>query len=171
MFTKLSPGSSRSQDLRSALGNDEPRQKPPGFRENSVASQSSVQDTTAQSSEGRNPLGAIGNDAPTGKGTDDNEAQSPAVHDPLAGMAPIDKWGIKGLRTLMNNYPDYSSAITGVDPAHFGLNLQASEYVCLSIFWHRLLIPSQADIKPNLLTLQRHPPQICYPKLPHPGVL
>lgn len=42
-------------------------------------------------------------------------------------MAPIDKWGIKGLRTLMNNYPDYQAAITGMDPQQFGLNLQSTE--------------------------------------------
>lgn len=80
-----------------------------------------------QPSEGRNPLGAIGNDTPGGNSKDDDETSSSAVHDPLAGMAPIDKWGIKGLRTLMHNYPDYSSAITGVDPANFGLNLSATE--------------------------------------------
>jgi CCR4-NOT transcription complex subunit 2 len=125
--------SSRPQDVRSIIGSEESRQKPPGFREDSLASQSSVQDTPAPSSESRNPfnhLGAIGNDAPMSKAKEeDKEDQPPAVHDPLAGMAPIDKWGIKGLRTLMNNYPDYSSAVTGVDPAQFGLSLQSPEYV------------------------------------------
>lgn len=77
-------------------------------------------------SEGRSTLGTIGNDA-SGKARDEKESQTPAVHDPLAGMAPIDRWGIKGLRTLMNNFPDYSSAVTGVDPNHLGLNLPSSE--------------------------------------------
>lgn len=58
---------------------------------------------------------------------DDKDTQSSSVSDPLAGMAPIDKWGIKGLRTLMNNYPDYQAAITGIDPQQFGLNLQSTE--------------------------------------------
>jgi CCR4-NOT transcription complex subunit 2 len=77
--------------------------------------------------EGRTALGAIGNDVIAVKDKDDTDSQSPAVHDPLAGMSPVDKWGIKGLRTLMNNYSDYTSAVTGVDPNHFGLNLQANE--------------------------------------------
>jgi CCR4-NOT transcription complex subunit 2 len=118
-------GSSRPQDLRSAIGADEPRQKPPGFREESVASPSSVQEAPTES-EAPSTLGAIGNDV-SGKARDDTDGQSPAVHDPLAGMAPIDRWGIKGLRTLMNNFPDYSSAVTGVDPNHLGLNLTSSE--------------------------------------------
>ncbi|KAI0132546.1 NOT2/NOT3/NOT5 family protein [Xylariales sp. AK1849] len=127
-------GLSRPDDVRSVVSNNEPRQKPPGFREDSIVSQSPSQDASAQSSEGRNPLGAIGNDAPIGKPKDDKEDQPPVVHDPLAGMAPIDKWGIKGLRTLMNNYPDYSSAITGVDPNHFGLNLQSPEPISTQIY-------------------------------------
>lgn len=78
----------------------------------------------AQLSDGRNPLGAIGsNDASSGKPDDEKENQSPAVHDPLAGMAPIDRWGIKGLRTLMNNFPDYTALMTGMDPTGFGLDL------------------------------------------------
>lgn len=74
--------------------------------------------------DGRNPLGAIGsNDTPSGKTGDEKESESPVVHDPLAGMAPIDRWGIKGLRTLMNNYPDYTALMTGMDPTGFGLDL------------------------------------------------
>lgn len=119
-------GSGRPQDSRGAIG-EEQRQKPPGFRDDSLASQSS-QEAAAQSSESRHPLGAIGNDLPLGAKTkDEKDTQSPSVNDPLAGMAPIDKWGIKGLRTLMNNYPDYQAAITGIDPQLFGLNLQSTE--------------------------------------------
>lgn len=72
-------------------------------------------------------MGAIGNEIPTGKESNDMESESSNVHDPLAGMALVDKWGIKGLRTLMNNYSDYTSAVTGVDPTHFGLSLQPNE--------------------------------------------
>ncbi|KAK7956196.1 cobW-domain-containing protein [Apiospora aurea] len=123
------PGSGRPQDSRGAIG-EEQRQKPPGFRDDSLASQSSSQEAAAQSSESRNPLGAIGNDVPLGaKAKDEKDTQSPSVNDPLAGMAPIDKWGIKGLRTLMNNYPDYQAAITGIDPQQFGLNLQSTDLI------------------------------------------
>jgi CCR4-NOT transcription complex subunit 2 len=105
------------------IGSDESRQKPPGFRQDSVGSPTSAQEP----SEGRTALGAIGNDFAAMKDRGDKDGKSPAIHDPLAGMAPLDKWGIKGLRTLMNNYSDYTSAVTGVDPNHFGLNLQANE--------------------------------------------
>lgn len=51
------------------------------------------------------------------------------VVDPLAGMPAVDKWGIKGLRTLMNNYPDYHAMIVGMDPNSLGLDLGSQEYV------------------------------------------
>lgn len=51
------------------------------------------------------------------------------VTDPLPGMAAVDKWGIKGLRTLMHNYPDYQSMIVGIDPGQLGLDLTSQEYV------------------------------------------
>ncbi|KAI1484706.1 CobW/HypB/UreG, nucleotide-binding domain-containing protein [Biscogniauxia mediterranea] len=124
----------RPQDIRNAGGNDEARQKPPGFRDDSLASQSSPQDAS-QPIEGRNPLGAIGtNDAPSGKAKDDKEPPSQSVHDPLAGMAAIDKWGIKGLRTLMNNYPDYSAAITGIDPGNLGIDLTTPAPISTQIY-------------------------------------
>ncbi|KAI1083525.1 hypothetical protein F5B20DRAFT_527362 [Whalleya microplaca] len=120
------PGITRTQDIRSAAGgNEETRQKPPGFREDSLASQASAQDS-AQSADGRNPLGAIGsNDLGSSSGgkTKEKDSQSPSTHDPLAGMAPIDRWGIKGLRTLMNNYPDYNAAVTGLDPTTLGVEI------------------------------------------------
>ncbi|KAF7532509.1 hypothetical protein G7054_g7878 [Neopestalotiopsis clavispora] len=124
------PGSSRGQDIRSAMSGHEPRQKPPGFRQDSVASPTSVQDQ----SEARASLSAIGNEVPTVKDNDEKESQSPVTHDPLSGMPPVDKWGIKGLRTLMNNYSDYTSAVTGVDPNHFGLNLQSNEPISTQIY-------------------------------------
>jgi CCR4-NOT transcription complex subunit 2 len=77
----------------------------------------------------RNPLGAIGKDAPSGRLAEDGEtrAQQTDVQDPLAGMAEIDKWGIKGLRTLMNNYPDYNAMVIGLDPSTLGLDLSSPE--------------------------------------------
>lgn len=112
--------STRSQDMRSS--NDEARQKPPGFRDDAVSSQSPKD--PAQPPEARNPLGAIGTgELPSSKSKEDEDVQSPAARDPLVGMAEIDKWGIKGLRTLINNYPDYAACVTGMDPTTFGLDL------------------------------------------------
>ncbi|KAI2637060.1 hypothetical protein GGS26DRAFT_547176 [Hypomontagnella submonticulosa] len=129
-------GASRPQDIRNtgAGGHDEGRQKPPGFREDNLASQPSAQDA-GTSADGRNPLGAIGsNDAPLGKTGDQKDEQLPSVHDPLAGMAPIDKWGIKGLRTLMNNYPDYNAAVTGLDPNTLGIDFTSPQLLSTQIF-------------------------------------
>ncbi|CAJ2513619.1 Uu.00g017380.m01.CDS01 [Anthostomella pinea] len=134
--TPAAPGLPRPQELRSAGGHDEARQKPPGFREGSLASQSSPQDP-AQLSEGRNLLGEIGGmstDTPSGRTKDDQDTQSPSVHDPLAGMAPIDRWGLKGLRTLMNNYPDYNAAVTGIDPTTLGLDLASPAPISTQIY-------------------------------------
>ncbi|ORY63250.1 CobW/HypB/UreG, nucleotide-binding domain-containing protein [Pseudomassariella vexata] len=99
--------------------------------------ESATPDSPVQSTDGRNPLGAVGNDAPVSKanpGTEEKEGQPTTVHDPLAGMAPIDKWGLKGLRTLMNNYPDYNAAVTGVDPTQFGLNMQSPEPISTQVY-------------------------------------
>ena len=94
-----------------------------------MASQTSFPDGTTQLSENRNPLGAIGKDAPTSKPREDKEARAPEAQDPLAGMAPIDKFGLKGLRTLMNNHPDFNALVVGIDPSNFGLDLSSTEYV------------------------------------------
>ncbi|KAK5634568.1 hypothetical protein RRF57_010281 [Xylaria bambusicola] len=122
---------SRSQDLRSS--NDDARQKPPGFRDDPLPSQSPKD--PAQSSEGRNPLGAIGtNESQSSKNKENDSVQSPIIHDPLAGMAEIDKWGIKGLRTLMNNYPDYAASVAGMDPTSFGLDLTSPAMISTQIW-------------------------------------
>jgi hypothetical protein len=76
---------------------------------------------------GRNPLGAIGNDPPTGKGKEEDRSPATQVQDPLEGMAPIDKWGLKGIRTLMNNFPDYNALTCGMDPAALGVDMRATE--------------------------------------------
>ncbi|TQN72084.1 General negative regulator of transcription subunit 2, partial [Colletotrichum shisoi] len=91
-------------------------------------------DSSAQAAETRNPLGAIGNDSVTGKAKDENDAQSPEVQDPLAGMAPIDKFGMKGLRVLMNNYPSYGALMQGMDPNEFGLNVNSSDLISTQIY-------------------------------------
>ncbi len=55
------------------------------------------------------------------------EEQEGGPVDPLAGMPDADKWGLKGLRTLMNNYPDYHALAVGVDPNSLGLDMQSPE--------------------------------------------
>ncbi|KAI1115371.1 hypothetical protein F5Y14DRAFT_411064 [Nemania sp. NC0429] len=125
------PDLSRPQDMRSS--NDEARQKPPGFRDDALSSHSPKDPT--QPSEGRNPLGAIGtNETQSNKNKENEDMQPPAVRDPLAGMPEVDKWGIKGLRTLMNNYPDYAACITGLDPTSFGFDLTSPEMISTQIW-------------------------------------
>ncbi|KAI0171890.1 hypothetical protein GGR52DRAFT_548185 [Hypoxylon sp. FL1284] len=140
------PGASRPQDIRNGAGsNDEGRQKPPGFRDDHSSSQSTQDPTSAV--DGRNPLGAIGsNDAPAGTKSDVKDDLSPAVHDPLTGMAPIDKFGLKGLRTLMNNYPDYNAAVTGLDPTQLGVDLTSPQPLSTQIFSLFNNLPARAPI-------------------------
>jgi CCR4-NOT transcription complex subunit 2 len=69
----------------------------------------------------------IGSEGPNGRLAERKDSQTADVVDPLAGMAAVDKWGIKGLRTLMNNYPDYHAMIIGVDPSSIGLDLSSPE--------------------------------------------
>lgn len=115
---------SQSQDTDTPAGGDGP-QKAAGFREeSSTANEGSPQDLEA-----RDPLGAIGNVPPAPNANEDEEAPGPEVQDPLAGMPPADKWGLKGLRTLMNNYPDYNAMVLGIDPNSLGLDLASTEYV------------------------------------------
>lgn len=61
--------------------------------------------------------------------TNGKQKQADDVVDPLEGMAEIDRWGIKGLRTLMNNYPDYHAMVVGMDPTSLGLDMSSPEYV------------------------------------------
>ncbi|KAK2063537.1 NOT2/NOT3/NOT5 family protein [Colletotrichum caudatum] len=90
--------------------------------------------SSSQAVESRNPLGAIGNDSVTGKTKDEKDGQSLEVQDPLAGMAPIDKFGMKGLRVLMNNYPSYAALMQGMDPNEFGLNVNSSDLISTQIY-------------------------------------
>ncbi|KAK0629880.1 hypothetical protein B0T17DRAFT_506397 [Bombardia bombarda] len=124
----------RPQDQRSPVGEDEARQKPPPYREDSLASLSSVGDAIAQPLGHRNPLGAIGNDPPAGKAKEDESERMSGVQDPLDRMAPIDKFGLKGLRTLMNNYPDYNALTCGIDPSNLGLDLTSTDLFSTQIY-------------------------------------
>lgn len=69
--------------------------------------------------------GAIGPGSASDKTKD--ESDGPEAIDPLAGMPAVDKWGIKGLRTLMHNYPDFQSMVVGIDPVQLGLDLSSPE--------------------------------------------
>lgn len=110
----------RPQDLRSPTEEIEARQKLTGYQD--VKSDGGLQGLG-----NRNPLGAIGNDPPTGKAKEEESVHGSEVQDPLEGMAPIDKWGLKGLRTLMNNYPDYNALACGIDPSTLGLDINSPE--------------------------------------------
>ena len=119
----------RAPEGRASVTDEEGRKQSIPFREDSLASQASLPDGVPQPPESRNSLGAIGNDVPAGKAKEETESEAPAVQDPLAGMAPIDKWGLKGLRTLMNNYPDYNALICGIDPSTLGVDINSNELV------------------------------------------
>ncbi|KOS18255.1 General negative regulator of transcription subunit 2 [Escovopsis weberi] len=121
------PSSSRQPENKRAGQEDELRQ-------------SKLPEGLSQAIEGgRGPLGAIGSDGPGARASGeekDSQQQSEAV-DPLAGMSAVDKWGIKGLRTLMNNYPDYHAMVIGMDPNSFGLDMTSPELMStqsLSLF-------------------------------------
>lgn len=107
---------------------DETRQKPVQFREEGSGKTRSAGDGTSALPEKRNRLGNSGADAATGRAREESNGNStPDVVDPLAGMAAVDKWGIKGLRTLMNNYPDFQAMVVGMDPTTLGFDLGAQE--------------------------------------------
>lgn len=99
------------------------RQNPP-YREDGSASQSALSDAPGQPIEMRNPLGNLGLDETSTKVNEiPIEPQSSAAQDPLAGMSEGDKWGIKGLLTLMAKYPSYHALAHGMNPAELGLDL------------------------------------------------
>jgi len=54
--------------------------------------------------------------------------------DPLEGMTQEDKYGLKGLRTMMNNFPDYHATVVGIDPVSLGLDLTSQEPLSNQIF-------------------------------------
>lgn len=49
------------------------------------------------------------------------------VTGPLEGMSDIDKFGMKGFHTMMNNYPAYAAMMQGMDPNELGLNIASPE--------------------------------------------
>ncbi|KAL7796596.1 hypothetical protein V8C37DRAFT_372336 [Trichoderma ceciliae] len=107
------------------------KQKPAMFREDDSGKASEV---TSPGAEGRGSLGVIGSEGPNARSAERKDSQTPQVVDPLAGMAAVDKWGIKGLRTLMNNYPDYHAMIIGMDPSTIGLDLSSPELISTQMY-------------------------------------
>ncbi|KAI9171162.1 Cobalamin (vitamin B12) biosynthesis CobW-like protein [Paramyrothecium foliicola] len=124
---------SRSQDSKGASTTDDPRQRA-SLQQDILSKGAALGDTESLSSEGHALIGAIGNAGLSGKSNDDKEVQLPDVVDPLNGMAEVDKWGIKGLRTLMNNYPDYHAMVVGMDPSSLGLDMNSQELLSTQIY-------------------------------------
>ncbi|KAL1874436.1 transcriptional regulator [Diaporthe australafricana] len=142
-----SPVGTRPSEGRSSITEDDARQKS-AFREDGIAPQPPLSDGPSQAAEIRNPLGAIGNDASSSKGVEiPAEASSSTVQEPLAGMSEADKWGIKGLLTLMAKYPSYHALVHGLNPTELGLDLS-----------------SEARISEQTFSLTSHEP----PKPPQP---
>jgi len=44
-------------------------------------------------------------------------------------MADVDKFGLKGLKFMMNNYPDFHAMVVGMDLNTLGLDLNSNEFV------------------------------------------
>ena len=66
-------------------------------------------------------------DSGIGSSQGNPEDSGPAVEDVLGHMAPKDKYGLKGLSYMLNNYPDYNAMMTGIDINSFGLDLTSRE--------------------------------------------
>ncbi|PHH65331.1 hypothetical protein CDD81_2743 [Ophiocordyceps australis] len=131
------PGVSASDPPRGQEGKraDESRLKPLSFRDGSMSRSTHVAaDSSAQAADGRTHLGAIGNEGSGAKPKDNKVNQLPESVDPLSGMAAVDKWGIKGLRTLMNNHPDFHAMVVGMDPNTLGLDLSNQELISPQIY-------------------------------------
>lgn len=122
-----SKGFPRPRDLKAIGNEEEARRTPPSFREEVSGASALATDGASQDLESRPPLGPVGTDDSVKKVKDENENSAPEVIDPLEGMPAVDKWGIKGLRTLMNNYPDYHAMVVGMDPTSLGLDMGSQE--------------------------------------------
>ncbi|KAL3594227.1 transcriptional regulator [Fusarium poae] len=106
------PGSSRPQDGKPPGLEEDPRQK--SAREDGPTDAAS-------------PAAAFNNNPTSLKAKDGQEPHGSEIIDPLAGMPAVDKWGIKGLQTLMHNYPDYHAMVVGMDPSSLGLDISSPE--------------------------------------------
>ncbi|KAK3177817.1 hypothetical protein K4F52_009421 [Lecanicillium sp. MT-2017a] len=85
----------------------------------------SLADGALQDADGRPPAEAV-------SGESKDEPQGTV--DPLSGMSAADKWGIKGLRTLMHNYPDYHAMVLGMDPSSLGLDMSSQDLISTQMY-------------------------------------
>jgi len=123
----------RNNGLLNALSaNDGASQarSPPGF---GVPGSSRPQDDdgankTLSSAEQQNPDGS------SGESREDRELQPPEGIDLLAGMPEADKWGIKGLKTLMNNHSDYQAMVIGLDHGTLGLDVNSPDPISSQVY-------------------------------------
>ncbi|KAK7431479.1 transcriptional regulator [Neonectria magnoliae] len=134
LLNALSATSRVGEDSKPPGLEDEERQKPVSFREESSSSVAPINDGAAQELDNRHPLAVIVNDGSAENAKEETENPNPGAIDPLAGMPAVDKWGIKGLRTLMNNYPDYHAMVVGMDPTSLGLDMGSQELFSTQIY-------------------------------------
>ncbi|KIL92831.1 hypothetical protein FAVG1_04012 [Fusarium avenaceum] len=106
------PGSSRPPDG-----------KPPGLELDHRQKSAREEEPTEIAS----PMAEFNTEPASLRTKDDQDTHASEVIDPLAGMAAVDKWGLKGLRTLMNNHPDYHAMVVGMDPGSLGLDISSQD--------------------------------------------
>lgn len=107
----------------------------PTFRDDGSASQPALSDAQGQPIEMRNPLATLGIDGSSNKANEvPAEPAALAAQDPLVGMSEGDKWGIKGLLTLMAKYPSYHALAHGMNPAELGLDLASDGPISTQTF-------------------------------------
>ncbi|CAK7228181.1 transcriptional regulator [Sporothrix curviconia] len=130
-----SPVGTRPQEVRSLAAEEEAARQKQDSDAASAAAASTAQSPIGEAA-GRNPsIGTVGlarpsnGGAPSAKQQEEGEAASVhTVQDPLANMAPIDRWGMKGLRALLSN-PEYSGVVSsfGLDLTSLGVDLSSNE--------------------------------------------
>ncbi|KAG5997845.1 hypothetical protein E4U52_002708 [Claviceps spartinae] len=116
-------GLPRGQEPKRSTADEDRRQKP----------SSRVSKSGTAGGSGPDPSGGIVTDDVSAKLRDEQDTQAPEAVDPLAGMSEIEKYGLKGLRTLMNNNPDYHSMILGTDPTTMGLDMSSQEMITTQV--------------------------------------
>ncbi|KAG7130575.1 General negative regulator of transcription subunit 2 like protein [Verticillium longisporum] len=86
-------------------------------------------ESPSQDASNSHSLAGLDAAAHNGKARETEDGEASDAQDPLAGMAPIDKFGIKGLRTMMNNNPSYAALMHGMDPNDLGLNVNSPDLI------------------------------------------
>ncbi|RKF55307.1 putative not2 family protein [Erysiphe neolycopersici] len=62
------------------------------------------------------------------------ESKNTEVQDILSCMSEIDRWGLKGLSMMMNNFPTYAALVTGSDLTSLGFDLSSSDLISNQIY-------------------------------------